>query len=53
METSSRAFLAVPDGNSEGLREERPARWKGSGKEAQTRSTLTISAWIFRPLGAS
>ena len=43
----------VPDGNSVGLREKRPARRKGSGKEAQTRSTLTISAWIFRPLGAS
>ena len=49
----SRAFLAAPNGNSVGLREKCPARWKGSGKEAQTRSTLTISAWIFRPLGAS
>ena len=45
----SRAFLAAPNGNSVGLREKCPAQ----RKEIQTRSTLTIWAWISRPVGAS
>ena len=48
-DASSRAFLAVPNGNSVGLREKCPAQ----RKEIQTRSTLTIWAWISRPVGAS
>ena len=52
-ETSSRACLTVSHGMSVGCAKNARLDEKGCGKEVQTRSTLTISAWIFRPLGAS